>query len=98
MNRSTSISVSHMPSIYPSIHLGTLVAFLSPLLFGGLLPGIVTSNALGTASASVNFLIGRYILRDWVAGRWGEQGWFRRLNGVMGDRLEGFKVALQMRA
>ncbi|CEM12685.1 unnamed protein product [Vitrella brassicaformis CCMP3155] len=76
---------------------GTLVAFLSPLLFGGLLPGIVTSNALGTASASVNFLIGRYILRDWVAGRWGEQGWFRRLNGVMGDRLEGFKVALLLR-
>ncbi len=87
---------------FVGLYIAATVLFVPGLLItmaGGLLFGVVKGTALvsiaSVCGASLAFLIGRYLARDWVAGKTRNSPRFRAIDGAIGK--EGAKVVFLLR-
>lgn len=84
------------------IPLGIILPTISPLLFGGIAQGVLVSATASATGATVNFYLGRRLLKERIQGfslfggePVGETAWFRAVNSNF--EKAGFKTALMLR-
>ena len=73
---------------------GSILTLGAGALFG-LLVGAVTVSLAATAGAAAAFLVGRYLARDWIAGKVAGNARFAAVDEAVGR--EGFKIVLLTR-